>query len=93
VTAGPVVGGIGRCSRAVLAGWLLLLAGGCGMGEAAADHAALPATVTVSMSNDGRGGLALLAGYVNNLRQARARDGGAVLRHSSRQAPAPSSRR
>src|SRR5687768_348374 len=28
---------------------------------------------------DGRGGLALLGGYVDNLRAARARDGGAVL--------------
>jgi 5'-nucleotidase len=28
---------------------------------------------------DGRGGLALLGGYVNNLRAARARDGGGVL--------------
>ena len=28
---------------------------------------------------DGRGGLALLGGYVKNLRAARARDGGAVL--------------
>jgi 5'-nucleotidase len=31
------------------------------------------------LPRDGRGGLALLAGYVNNLRAARARDGGAVL--------------
>jgi 2',3'-cyclic-nucleotide 2'-phosphodiesterase (5'-nucleotidase family) len=31
------------------------------------------------LPSDGRGGLALLAGYVNNLRAARAKDGGAVL--------------
>lgn len=31
------------------------------------------------LPREGRGGLALLAGYVNNLRAARARDGGAVL--------------
>src|SRR5689334_9853281 len=31
------------------------------------------------MERDGRGGLALFAGYVNNLRAARAADGGAVL--------------
>lgn len=52
--------------------------------------AAAPGTVTLSIvgTNDvhggvlpvaGRGGLALLAGYVKNLRDARARDGGAVL--------------
>src|SRR6185436_9714105 len=31
------------------------------------------------LPRDGRGGLALLGGYVKNLRDARARDGGAVL--------------
>ena len=31
------------------------------------------------VAHDGRGGLALFAGYVNNLRAARARDGGAVV--------------
>jgi 2',3'-cyclic-nucleotide 2'-phosphodiesterase (5'-nucleotidase family) len=31
------------------------------------------------LERDGRGGLALFAGYVRNLREARARDGGAVL--------------
>ena len=33
----------------------------------------------VALSRNGRGGLPLLAGYVNNLRAARASDGGAVL--------------
>src|SRR5918996_29833 len=31
------------------------------------------------LPRDGRGGLALLSGYIKNLRAARARDGGAVL--------------
>ena len=59
--------------------------------RAAADRAAAPATVaTLSivgtndlhggiLPRDGRGGLALLGGYLKNLREARARDGGAVL--------------
>ncbi len=49
-----------------------------------------PATMTLSilgtsdfhgalLPRDGRGGIAVLAGYINNLRAARARDGGAVL--------------
>ncbi len=57
----------------------------------AADRVAAPATVaTLSivgtndlhggiLPRDGRGGLALLGGYLKNLREARARDGGAVL--------------
>ena len=59
--------------------------------RAAEDRAAAPATVvTLSivgtndlhggiLPRDGRGGLALLGGYLKNLREARARDGGAVL--------------
>ena len=53
----------------------------------AADRAAV-ATLSIVGTNDlhggilprdGRGGLALLGGYLKNLREARARDGGAVL--------------
>jgi 2',3'-cyclic-nucleotide 2'-phosphodiesterase (5'-nucleotidase family) len=75
---------------ATIAGVLVaLLATACGRGEQSSAPAAGPsATISIVGTNDlhggilprdGRGGLALLAGYVNNLRAARARDGGAVL--------------
>jgi len=57
-------------------------------GTTAAQSAPAPVTLSIVGTNDlhggvlprdGRGGLALLSGYVNNLRAARARDGGAVL--------------
>jgi 2',3'-cyclic-nucleotide 2'-phosphodiesterase (5'-nucleotidase family) len=70
----------------------LLLAAGCAPAVAppptAAPVSAAPLTVSIVGTNDlhggvvarnGRGGLALLGGYVKNLRAARARDGGAVL--------------
>ena len=70
----------------------LLLAAGCAPAvappPAAAPTSAAPITLSIVGTNDlhggvvarnGRGGLALLGGYVNNLRAARARDGGAVL--------------
>jgi 5'-nucleotidase len=71
-----------------------LLATACARGEpsAPAGQAGTDASPAVTISvvgtndlhggilpRDGRGGLALLAGYVNNLRAVRARDGGAVL--------------
>jgi 2',3'-cyclic-nucleotide 2'-phosphodiesterase (5'-nucleotidase family) len=71
----------------------LLLAAGCASAVAPppanpAPASAAPLTVSIVGTNDlhggvvarnGRGGLALLGGYVKNLRAARARDGGAVL--------------
>ena len=70
----------------------LLLAAGCAPAvappPAAAPASAAPITLSIVGTNDlhggvvarnGRGGLALLGGYVKNLRAARARDGGAVL--------------
>jgi 2',3'-cyclic-nucleotide 2'-phosphodiesterase (5'-nucleotidase family) len=77
--------------REALAGALLLwLAPACASRPAPASVAAPPAFVTLSivgtndlhggmLPKDGRGGLALLGGYVKNLRHTRARDGGAVL--------------
>jgi 5'-nucleotidase len=74
-----------------LAGALLLwLALACATRPAPASVAAPPALVTLSivgtndlhggiLPRDGRGGLALLGGYLKNLRDSRARDGGAVL--------------
>src|SRR5689334_14499712 len=59
-----------------------LLAASCSVGARA------PVTISIIgtndlhggvISNDGRGGLALLDGYVRNLRAARARDGGGVV--------------
>lgn len=69
---------------------LLMLAPACAPHRAPVERAAGPATSTLSivgtndlhggiLPRDGRGGLALLGGYMNNLRGARARDGGAVL--------------
>lgn len=74
---------------ALIAALGLSAALGGGQGQVPAARGA-SATVTLSIvgTNDlhggvlpstGRGGLALLGGYVNNLRAARARDGGAVL--------------
>jgi 2',3'-cyclic-nucleotide 2'-phosphodiesterase (5'-nucleotidase family) len=70
----------------------LLLIAGCAPTSAppptAVPESAAPLTVSIVGTNDlhggvvarnGRGGLALLGGYVKNLRAARARDGGAVL--------------
>ena len=70
----------------------LLLAAGCAPAvappPAVTPAAAGPLTLSIVGTNDlhggllardGRGGLALLGGYVANLRAARARDGGAVL--------------
>ena len=74
-----------------LAGALLLcVAPACGTRPAPASVAAPPASITLSivgtndlhggiLPRDGRGGLALLGGYLKNLRDSRARDGGAVL--------------
>lgn len=67
-----------------------LLAGACATGGMREQPAAAPGTVTLSIvgtndlhggvaARDGRGGLALLGGYLKNLRAARDRDGGAVL--------------
>ena len=77
------------------AGCLLLLVSACAPHSVPADRmaadrapAAAARTVSIVGTNDlhggvlarnGRGGLALLGGYVKNLRAARARDGGAVL--------------
>jgi 5'-nucleotidase len=86
----PGAGRLGRhwCLAAVAAGLAAL--GGC-TGRAADAAPAPPAgTVTLSIvgTNDlhggilqsgDRGGLALLGGYLKNLRAARAKDGGAVL--------------
>ena len=67
---------------------LLLISIGWGDGRGAAQQAVGPVTISIVGTNDlhggilardGKGGLALFAGYVNNLRAARARDGGAVL--------------
>ncbi len=78
-------------SLRVLAACGLLLTAGCAPAVApppAAPVSAAPLTVSIVGTNDlhggvvarnGRGGLALLGGYVKNLRAARARDGGAVL--------------
>ena len=71
-------------------GCLLLLASACTERGAPAETAVASTTVTLSivgtndlhggiLPRDGRGGLALLGGYLKNLRDARARDGGAVL--------------
>jgi 2',3'-cyclic-nucleotide 2'-phosphodiesterase (5'-nucleotidase family) len=73
------------------AGCLLLLVSACAPQRSpAGGSTSAPSTVTLSivgtndlhgafLPRDGRGGLALLGGYVKNLRDARARDGGAVL--------------
>ena len=72
------------------AGALLLCLASCATSRAPAGVAAPPALVTLSivgtndlhggiLPRDGRGGLALLGGYLKNLRDSRARDGGAVL--------------
>ena len=70
----------GRRRAVVLA--LSLASAGCRQAPLA------PITVSIVGTNDlhggiferdGRGGLALLGGYLNNLREARARDGGAVV--------------
>jgi 2',3'-cyclic-nucleotide 2'-phosphodiesterase (5'-nucleotidase family) len=78
-------------NRALTAGCVLLLISACVPRGAPAERAAAaPALVTLSivgtndlhggvLPRDGRGGLALLGGYLKNLRDARARDGGAVL--------------
>jgi 2',3'-cyclic-nucleotide 2'-phosphodiesterase (5'-nucleotidase family) len=76
----------------VVAACGLFLAAGCAPAiappPALAPASATPLTVSIVGTNDlhgglmarnGRGGLALLGGYVKNLRAARARDGGAVL--------------
>jgi 5'-nucleotidase len=76
----------------VLAASGLLLAASCVPASAppptAAPAPTAPLTVSIVGTNDlhggvvarnGRGGLALLGGYLKNLRAARARDGGAVL--------------
>jgi 5'-nucleotidase len=78
-------------TRALGAGLLLLLLSGCapaGAGNERTTATAAVVTLSIVGTNDlhggllpvdGRGGLALLGGYVANLRAARARDGGAVL--------------
>jgi 2',3'-cyclic-nucleotide 2'-phosphodiesterase (5'-nucleotidase family) len=77
-------------NRALTAGCVLLLISACAPRAPAERAAAAPALVTLSivgtndlhggvLPRDGRGGLALLGGYLKNLRDARARDGGAVL--------------
>jgi 2',3'-cyclic-nucleotide 2'-phosphodiesterase (5'-nucleotidase family) len=67
---------------------VVLLSIGWGGGRPAAQQASSPLTISIVGTNDlhggmlpreGRGGLALLSGYVKTLRAARARDGGAVL--------------
>jgi 2',3'-cyclic-nucleotide 2'-phosphodiesterase (5'-nucleotidase family) len=82
-----------RSPTSVLTGCLLLLASACASGRNPAARTATataPEVVTLSivgtndlhggiLSREGRGGLALLGGYLKNLRAARARDGGAVL--------------
>jgi 5'-nucleotidase len=73
-----------RC-RALLALVLLCAAAGrSGADEAEHDVVTLSIVGTTDLhgnvfSRDGRGGLALLGGYLRNLRAARAADGGAVL--------------
>jgi 2',3'-cyclic-nucleotide 2'-phosphodiesterase (5'-nucleotidase family) len=68
----------------------LALAAGCASSSSSAATATERGTVTLSivgtndlhggvLPRDGRGGLALLGGYVRNLRAAREADGGAVL--------------
>ncbi|MEO5823222.1 MAG: bifunctional UDP-sugar hydrolase/5'-nucleotidase [Vicinamibacteraceae bacterium] len=79
-------------SLRVLAACGLLLTGACARAVApppsAVPASTAPLTVSIVGTNDlhggivarsGNGGLALLGGYVKNLRAARARDGGAVL--------------
>jgi 5'-nucleotidase len=79
---------LGRTGRASIVAIVLALCGG--IAAALPGQGSAPRTVTLSIvgTNDlhggimprgGRGGLARLAGYVDNLRAARARDGGAVL--------------
>lgn len=77
--------------KALTAACVLVLAPACAPHGAPGERAAAaPATVMLSIvgTNDlhggilprnGRGGLALLGGYLKNLRASRARDGGAVL--------------
>ncbi len=77
--------------KALVLGLGLSLISGCAARPAVPPSgAARPALVTLSivgtndlhggiLSRDGRGGLALLGGYLKNLRDRRARDGGAVL--------------
>ncbi len=77
--------------KTLTAGCLLLSVSACAPSRVPAERATVtPAEVTLSIvgtndlhggifPRDGRGGLALLGGYVKNLREARARDGGAVL--------------
>ena len=72
------------------AGALLLCLASCATHPDPAGIAPAPAQITLSivgtndlhggvLPRDGRGGLALLGGYLENLRASRARDGGAVL--------------
>ena len=76
--------------KKTIAAFSLLLVSACATPPPVERAAAAPALVTLSIvgTNDlhggilprgGRGGLALLGGYLKNLRDARARDGGAVL--------------
>jgi len=82
--------GAACASAAAWAAVGLLAAGVATHPEPVGPQAGTPQSITLSivgtndlhggiLPRDGRGGLALLAGYVNNLRAVRARDGGAVL--------------
>ena len=73
-----------------VAAGVALLASACATGSVPDGGQPAPGMVTLSIvgtndlhggvrARDGRGGLAMLGGYVKNLRAARARDGGAVL--------------
>ena len=78
------------CTSALLAASIPVLASGWENQRATADprHARGPVTLSIVgttdlhgrvFSDDGQGGLALLGGYLRNLRAARAADGGAVV--------------
>ena len=79
------VNGVDRCRSLLLAalmGTAVFLADVAGQQQAATQTLSLVGTNDVHggiLSENGRGGLALLSGYLKNLRAARARDGGAVV--------------
>ena len=82
--------GLVHTKKVLIAGCLSLLMSACAVRAVPDGSPEPPGTVTLSIvgtndlhggvrAREGRGGLAVLGGYLKNLRAARARDGGGVL--------------